>query len=109
MEDGWLYLHTPRRRLCWIPVLYRGRKVEPEGWNLTGVVSWRNRVAFITEEVGGPWSLRILSYQNLPCNFWIKKAPEVLNRLHVTRLNKQICTRRFLSRFSINTGILHTT
>lgn len=52
MEDGWLYLHTPRRRLCWIPVLYRGRKVEPEGWNLTGVVSWRNRVAFITEERG---------------------------------------------------------
>jgi hypothetical protein len=25
MEDGWIYLASPRQRLCWIPVKCRGK------------------------------------------------------------------------------------
>ena len=27
MEDGWIYLASPRQRLCWIPVKPRGELV----------------------------------------------------------------------------------
>ena len=46
MEDGWIYLHNPRRRLCWIPVIYRGP-----------MTSWGNRLTLTS-----PLGLSILEF-----------------------------------------------